>query len=129
MPLSPLLFVLAVEILATKIRGTNVKGIQIDTSPLITIIKILQFADDTTLFLKDKEDLDVVITVFNQFANISGLRMSKQKTEAMWQGRDKSSRAEHQNINQGKSKYSAFISEVTLAHTTLRTTGLIKLKE
>ena len=82
-PLSPLLFVLAVEILAIKIRGANVKGIQIDTSPLITIVKILQFANDTTLFLKDKEDLDVAITVFNQFANISGLRMNKQKTEAM----------------------------------------------
>ena len=40
----------------------------------------------------------MAITVFNQFANISGLRMNKQKTEAMWLGREKSSRAEHQNL-------------------------------
>ena len=110
------------------------KEIQIDTSSLQTIIKILQFADDATLFLKDKEDLDVAITVFNLFANISGLRMNKQKTEAMWLGRDKSSRAEHQNLKwlrqiKKQQKNSAFIFEVTQAHTALRTTGLIELKE
>ena len=48
----------------------------------------------------------------------------------MWLGRDKSSRAEHQNLKWVRQiKYSAFIFEVTPAHKTLRTTGLIKLKE
>ena len=50
---------------------------------LHTTIKILQFADGTTLFLRDKEDLDAAITAFNQLANLSGLRMNKEKTEAM----------------------------------------------
>ena len=103
-PVAPLPFVLVVEILAIKIRGRNIKGIQTDTSfsahptPQKTIIKIQQFAGDTTVFLKDKEDLDAAITAFNQFENISGSRMHNQKTEVMWLGRGKNNREEHQNL-------------------------------
>ena len=51
-------------------------------TPLQVIIKVLQFlqfADDTTLCLKDKEDLDVAVTKFSQFANISGLRSNTKR--------------------------------------------------
>ena len=100
-PLSPLLFVLAVEILAIKIRQSNIKGITLSKDPIANptnkvrhpnliqlIIKIQQFADDTTLFLKDSEDLDIALEIFQNFAKISGLKMNKQKTEAMWLGSD-----------------------------------------
>ena len=58
-PLSPLLFVLTVELLAQKIRqDKNIKGIIINTKST----KIRQYADDTTLLLKDNIDIREVLT-------------------------------------------------------------------
>ena len=88
-PFSPLLFVLAVEILATKVRQGAIKGIQINHSEAITTIKIQQYADDTTLFLQDKEDLDEAINILNNFKYISGLSINTNKSEAMWLGLNK----------------------------------------
>ena len=54
-PLSPLLFVLGVEILAQKIRqSTGCRGIKL---PQSVEAKISQFADDTTLICRDVEDM------------------------------------------------------------------------
>lgn len=58
-----------------KVRARNA----VHPTPLPAIIKVLQFADDTTLCLKDKEDLDVAVTKFSQFANISGLRSNTKR--------------------------------------------------
>ena len=60
--------------------------------------KIQKFADDTTLYLRDKEDLDIAMTIFQRFSNISGLKMNKRKAETMWLGRDKNN-AHHQYHN------------------------------
>ena len=88
-PFSPLLFVLAVEILATKVRQGAMKGTQINHSEATTTIKIQQYADDTTLFLQDKEDLDEAINILNNFKYISGLSINTNKSEAMWLGLNK----------------------------------------
>ena len=93
-PLSPLLFMLGVELLAIKIRASDINGIQMKNNPIRDdlreiMTKIQQLADDTTLYLRDKEDLDIAMTLFQRFSNISGLKMNKNKTEAMWLGRDK----------------------------------------
>ncbi|WP_293688688.1 reverse transcriptase domain-containing protein, partial [Thiolapillus sp.] len=87
-PFSPLLFVLAVELLAVKIRSGKIKGITIRKNGHEITIKIQQFADDTTLYLRDKEDLDKAMKIFEAFASISGLQMSLSKTEAMWLGQN-----------------------------------------
>ena len=67
------------------------------------IIKIQQFADDTTLYLKDKTDLNTAMTIFPDFANLSGLKMNKQKTEAMWLGREKKQTRQISRFKMGKS--------------------------
>ena len=54
-PFSPLAFVLAVELLAHKIRQSpDVKGVCILTAYGDTFIKLTLYADDTTLLLRDK---------------------------------------------------------------------------
>ncbi len=96
-PFSPLAFILAVELLALKIRQSNrIAGIQLPSRDPTTEIslKILQYADDTTLFMRDQNDVLNTLTLVNQYSKFSGLTLNKKKTEAMWLGRDKDSKRE-----------------------------------
>ena len=85
-PLSPLLFVLAVEMIALKIRQDQLcRGIEL---PNGQNAKISQFADDTTLILEDTTSLRNAMNIVNSFANgvLSGLQLNKKKTKALWIG-------------------------------------------
>jgi hypothetical protein len=57
-PLSALLFVLSVEIIALNLRSCkDIKGITVKLDEKNHSIKISQLADDTTLFCNSKEDV------------------------------------------------------------------------
>jgi hypothetical protein len=84
-PLSALLFVLCVEILACKIRQSKfIKGIGVPGGD--KDIRISQYADDNTLFLGDEASIVHAMSITDQFALISGLHLNREKTEAMWLG-------------------------------------------
>ncbi|WP_419585360.1 reverse transcriptase domain-containing protein, partial [Thiolapillus sp.] len=90
-PLSPLLFVTAVEILAIKIRNNKeINGIQIGVSSTNTestaTTKIKQFADDTTLTLKDEKDIKLTLETVENFEKYSGLKLNKGKSTGTWLG-------------------------------------------
>ena len=66
-PLSPLLFRIAVEILALRIRNNpDVRGIQVNEDRNENLqtntTKIKQFADDTTLAMNDEKDMKLAIS-------------------------------------------------------------------
>ncbi len=83
-PISPLLFVLVVEVLANRLRtDTNIQGIEIDDQE----IKLTQLADDTTLFLKDELSLNRALETLDKFALVSGLKLNRTKTELLKLGR------------------------------------------
>ena len=76
-PLSSYLFILAVELLACKIRqDKEIQGINIFQREF----KISQFADDTTLLNKNSNSVRRAITVLDNFGDISGLRLNPSKT-------------------------------------------------
>ena len=82
-PLSAYLFILSVEYLACSIRNDDqIKGIKIAN----TEIKIVQMADDTTIFLQDSTSLKQVLQKIYLFSKAAGLKLNKTKTEAMWLG-------------------------------------------
>ena len=82
-PLSPLLFVLAVELLALKIRQEkSIKGIKV----VDTFTKIRQYADDTTFLLKDAIDFREVLSRLKEFTVFSGLKINKTKSKAICPG-------------------------------------------
>ena len=57
-PLSPLIFILGVEIPAIRIRNANATGMEIPSNTNErTFLKIKQLAEDTTLFIYSKEDM------------------------------------------------------------------------
>jgi hypothetical protein len=79
-PLSPLIFVLAVEILACKVRSElDIKGISVGEE----IFKIGQLADDTTLFLSDIPSLQRALSILGKFSKISGLNLNINKTQVL----------------------------------------------
>jgi hypothetical protein len=83
-PLSAYLFIMVVELLANKIRNTKgIKGIKIGQNE----IKIIQMADDTTIFVEDNESLKKVLNIIAIFQMFAGLKLNKEKTEAMWLGK------------------------------------------
>ena len=82
-PLSPYLFIVAVEILACKIRqDREIKGISIFHKEF----KLSQFADDTTLLCRDCNSVNRAITVMDTFGGVSGLKLNPSKTKALWLG-------------------------------------------
>lgn len=99
-PLSALLFVIVAEILATKIRTSNqIEGIQIISNNEEKAIKISQLADDTTLFLKNENEIKSALSIINDFGKHSGLKLNINKTEGMWLGRFKNRQFNIENIN------------------------------
>ena len=57
--------------------------------PNLQEAKISQFADDTTLISKDTNSLKFSLQIIGSFGSISGLRLNKKKTKAMWIGSSK----------------------------------------
>ena len=79
-PLSPYLFILALETLAIKIRqDCNVQGLKIGEE----MIKLSLFADDMTSVLKDKTSYTNLFRILNSFGECSGLKVNDEKTEIM----------------------------------------------
>ena len=82
-PISPYLFILGAEILSLVIRHkASIKGIHIGNEE----IKLAQFADDTTTFLKDSASLKSLLNTMDLFEKISGLKINLNKTEALGLG-------------------------------------------
>ena len=78
-PLSSLLFVITVETMRIKIRPEeSLKGIKLSVHHKYPF-KISQFADDTTLFLKSKEDVTKAPNKLEIFVSLSGLRLNREK--------------------------------------------------
>ena len=91
-PLSALLFLLAVEIMATHVRqSSDISGFTINNNyvffPDFSDIKISQVADDTTLFVTDEISIHNAIAVVNAFGSVSGLQLNVGKSEGLWLGR------------------------------------------
>lgn len=83
-PVSALLFILCVEVLGIKIRNTELlKGFNFGYSKLI---KIAQYADDSVLFLNNKDEMCAALTILKQFGYISGLIINTEKCEGFWLG-------------------------------------------
>lgn len=94
-PISPFLFLLAVEKLADAIRSnTNIVGLNI----LDSETKMLQFADDSTLFLQEEESLLEALRVIQAFKEVSGLELNLQKTQGINLGEVRLHRAEAKTI-------------------------------
>ena len=82
-PFSGILFVLAVEIFACKLRKSeSIHGLVINKVE----VKISQYADDTSIFVKDEESAEGAIGLLHKFGESSGLRLNLDKSDFIWLG-------------------------------------------
>ena len=82
-PLSGLLFVIGLELLARSIKRDNlIKGITIGQKE----ITVSMYADDTTVFVRDLDSITHLLNMLEKFASISGLQINTSKTVALWLG-------------------------------------------
>ena len=82
-PLSGLLFVIGIELLARALQNDNsIKGVNVNKKE----IKVSQFADDTTVFVSDQDSVSNLLKLLCKFKHASGLEINTTKTEAMWLG-------------------------------------------
>ena len=79
-PISPLIFILALEVLFILIRAnSNIKGIRV----LKTEVKLTSYADDATYFLKDRPSMENLLDTIEKFSKVSGLEVNKTKSECL----------------------------------------------
>ena len=87
-PLSPNLFLLALETLAIVIRAhEEIKGMVINREET----KLSQYADDTTALLSDLDSAHRLFQLLAKFKELSGLKLNSSKTEGLWIGSLKNS--------------------------------------
>jgi exonuclease III len=98
-PISAFIFILCAELLAIRIKeSNNIVGLDIGQFNY----KILQFADDTALIVKDVDSLQACMNVLTDFYKSSGLRLNKKKTIVVTLGNgnnDETINQALQNIN------------------------------
>ena len=79
-PLSPSLFVIVLELLAISIRNNHrIKGITVGGIE----IKLVNFADDMTTFVRDKQSYLTLFNVIILFGTHNGLKINRDKTESL----------------------------------------------
>ena len=82
-PLSGVLFVLGIELFGRALQNNkSIKGILVNNHE----IKVTQYADDTTVFVRDRDSVVQLLDLLQNFSLLSGLEINTAKTEAMWLG-------------------------------------------
>ena len=81
-PISALLFILVVEIMAVKIRAhDDIKGFKIDEKS--KVLKLKQYVDYSTLILDNIQDLEKALTCVHDFSNIAGPKLNTTKCDGI----------------------------------------------
>ena len=86
-PVSSLIFILCVEVLAIRVRNSgSLRGFQFGYQKSV---KLAQYADDGVLFLHNKLELGSALNILEKFGELSGLKLNLGKCEGFWLGKGK----------------------------------------
>ena len=79
-PLSPLVFILALELLFVAIRSDeNIRGVRVEGQE----IKLSAFADDSSYIIRDESSGINLLSTIGAFSKISGLQINRSKSECL----------------------------------------------
>ena len=89
-PVSALLFILVVEVMAINLKdNSNLKGITTEYGRTNIKNIISQFADDSTLYLKNEKQIDLAFQLITEFGKYAGPTINVSKTIGLWLGTEK----------------------------------------
>ena len=109
-PVSAILFILCVEILALNIdQNKNITGFVFGNTEL----KISQYADDSTLLLKDFLSFEEVLRTVSTLSEYAGPKLNLQKTQRLLLGPLKHSIIKNYNNVEFKDSPVEFIFDIT----------------
>ncbi|XP_047135267.1 uncharacterized protein LOC124812522 [Hydra vulgaris] len=81
-PFSLMLYCIAVETLALEInKNTGIDGVPIPGS--MKPLKVMQYADNTTIFVRNPSSIDVLFEILTNFEKATGSNINKEKTKAL----------------------------------------------
>ena len=84
-PLSPLLYVFSIEVLAKCIhKSPRITGVTIPHS--VDPYKCSGYADDTTVAVTNDQSIEETFNVYSKFERASGARLNRGKSKGMWAG-------------------------------------------
>ena len=84
-PLSPLLYVLSIEVLAECIRPSpQIQGVTIPHS--VEGYKCSSYADDTTVAVTTEQSIEETFSVYSTYERASGAKLNRGKSKAIWAG-------------------------------------------
>ena len=76
---SPLLFIMVAEMLSILIQNSCIEGLVVNDRQII----ISQLADDTTLFLKNENQIPLALQIIEHLSRASGLQLNLDKCEIL----------------------------------------------
>ncbi|KAF1333737.1 reverse transcriptase, partial [Globisporangium splendens] len=83
-PLAPLLFILALEVLYRKIEESGeIHGVELQAAGCATEVRLGGYADDTTIYLSDPNDINAVFAILDKYGAASGLRVNRHKSAVL----------------------------------------------
>ena len=89
-PLSPQLFNIVLEVLATAIKEKEIKGIQIGKE-----VNLSLFADDMILYIENpKDSIRKLLELISEFSKVAGYKINTQKPFAFLYTNDEKSERE-----------------------------------
>ena len=81
-PVSALLFVLMIELLAHQLENNKLlHGVSVKTNNTLTEYKCIQYADDINLFHQDEFQVDKALTIIDDFSSRAGPKLNILKNE------------------------------------------------
>lgn len=84
-PISSALYVIAISPLINVIKNDErIKGVTIGSE----VVKISAYADDVTGFVQTAEEFYAVCEHFDMYEKVSGARLNREKSEAIWVGKE-----------------------------------------
>ena len=84
-PLSPLLYILTMEVLACSIRvNPDIVGLSIPRSPHLPVLSL--YADDTSAVVSSDRAIVAVFETYDRFEKASGSKIDLEKCEGLWVG-------------------------------------------
>ena len=111
--LSPYLFIIAVEPLIRLIKANEIiKGFKIQEHSY----KLSIYADDLTGFINNEEELEELIRIFESFGKTSGLKLNKDKTEALYIGTQNKKSFEKESLREIKMVDSIKVTGIHFGH-------------